>query len=81
MKFVCIIETLPGKVKEFVEKMKTAEEAEGIKIREQLILFGKPDAVIVFEAENETSAGRFILQFGEVATTKTLLSSEPEKFA
>lgn len=81
VKFVCIIKTLPGKISALVEKLKVIEELEGIKIREKLVLFGIPDAVIVFEADSETVAGRFLLQLGDVATTKTLLAAEPEKFA
>jgi len=42
-------------------------------------MFGIPDAIIVFEAPNEESAGDFIVQFGEVAELKTAVGFPIEK--
>jgi len=60
-----------GDLFHIVGKMKIPE---GIKIHQVLEIFGKPDVVIVFEAENEKTASEFINQFGRVSEVTTHLA-------
>jgi uncharacterized protein with GYD domain len=73
MIFVSTLDVIPGKVSEFQKITKKLEIPEGIKVREFLSLFGKPDYLLTFEAPNEEKAMSFILKFVSVAVPKTSL--------
>jgi uncharacterized protein with GYD domain len=75
MLFVTTLDTLPGKTKEALEIfLKYAKIPETIKVKEALVLFGKPDLLLIFESDSEREAAEFLIQFNEVAQTKTSLA-------
>jgi uncharacterized protein with GYD domain len=73
MLFVTYLEALPGKYNAAIKLFKNPRIPNGIVIKESLWMFGKPDAMIVFEAPDEKTAGEFVVQFGEIAVPKTSL--------
>jgi len=79
MKFVMMIEALPGKYAELVKLLKHCRMPKGVSIIDSLAIFGKPDVVIIFEAENEERAAEFAIQFGDCGDVKTLLAQPMEK--
>ncbi|HAW50671.1 TPA: hypothetical protein DCX16_06960 [bacterium] len=80
MLFVTTLTTLPGKTREALEMfLKYAKIPDVIKIKESLFLFGKPDLLLIFEADEEKDAAEFIIQFNEVAETQTSLAIPIEK--
>jgi len=80
MLFVTTLTTLPGKTRDALEIfLKYAKIPDVIKIKESLFLFGKPDLLLIFEAEKERDAADFIIQFQEVAKTQTSLAIPIEK--
>ncbi len=60
-----------GDLLHLIENMKTPK---GIKIHQKFKIFGKPDVVITFEAEDEMVASEFIKQFGRVSDVRTHLA-------
>ncbi len=79
MIFVSMLDVIPGKGDEIQKIVSTLKTPKGIKIREFLSLFGKPDYVLTFEAPNEEQALAFVLQFVSVAVPKTSLGIPVEK--
>jgi hypothetical protein len=79
MIFATFLNVLPGYYSRAIKIFKNPEVPEGVKVREALWMFGKPDAVIIFEAENETCAGDFVVQFGEYCEPRTALAFPVEK--
>ncbi|MEM2900145.1 MAG: GYD domain-containing protein [Thermoplasmata archaeon] len=80
MLLVTYMSAIAGKYTEAIRAFKNPKIPKGIKIIEFLGTFGEYDAVIVFEAQDEENAAEFIVQFGEVATPKTLVAFPVEKF-
>jgi len=60
-----------GDLLHLIEHLKTPK---GIKVYKRLKIFGKPDALILFEADSEESAAEFIKQFGRVSDVRTHLA-------
>lgn len=80
MLFVTTLNTLPGKTREALEVfLKYAKIPESVKIKESLFLFGKPELLLIFEVEKESSAAEFIIQFQEVAETHISLAMPIKK--
>ncbi|MCK4940850.1 hypothetical protein KAS45_02045 [candidate division WOR-3 bacterium] len=79
MIFVSMLDVIPGKADELQKIVSTFKTPKGIKIREFLSLFGKPDYVLTFEAANEEKALAFVLTFVSVAVPKTSLGIPVEK--
>jgi hypothetical protein len=79
MIFATFLNVLPGYYSKAIKVFKNPDVPDGVKIRESLWMFGKPDAVIIFEAENETCAGDFVVQFGEYCEPRTALAFPVEK--
>ncbi len=79
MIFVSMLDVIPGKADELQKIVSTLKTPKGIKIREFLSLFGKPDYVLTFEAPNEEKALAFVLTFVSVAVPKTSLGIPVEK--
>lgn len=79
MIFVSTLDVIPGKVDTLRKIIKSLKTPEGIKIREFLTLFGKPDFLLTFEAPNEERAMAFILKFASVAVPKTSVGVPVEK--
>jgi uncharacterized protein with GYD domain len=73
MIFVSTLDVIPGKVDELQKIIRNIKTPKGIKIREFLSLFGKPDYILTFEAPDEEKALAFILKFASVAVPKTSL--------
>jgi len=74
MLFVSTIRAMPGKFDETVRLLKHSKVPDGVEIKEFLGLFGKPDAVVIFEAKSESLAAEFVSQFGSVAEVSTALA-------
>jgi uncharacterized protein with GYD domain len=79
MIFVSTLDVIPGKVDALRKIIKSLEMPKGIKIREFLTLFGKPDYLLTFEAPDEERAMAFILTFASVAVPKTSVGVPVEK--
>ena len=80
MKFVLFLSCLPGKYLDAVKIFKHYTAPESVKIEHFLGLFGKPDAMVIFEAPDEKTASEFSIQFGNVAEIKTVLAQPIEAF-
>ncbi len=78
MIFVTTLDVIPGRAEKMLEAIKKIEVTKGIKIREFLSLFGKPDYVLIFEAPDEESAMNFIVKFVAYAVPKTSLAVQVE---
>ncbi|MEW5937971.1 MAG: DUF3303 family protein [Candidatus Thermoplasmatota archaeon] len=74
MLFVSTVRAMPGKFEDTVRQLKHAKVPKGVDVKHFLGLFGKPDAVIVFEAVNEALAAEFVSQFANVAEVSTALA-------
>ena len=80
MLFVTMIHSLPGKFEETVRSLKRLKVPGDIKIREFLGLFGDPDAIIIFEAEDEKVAVEFVSHLAAYVPCKTSLALPIEEF-
>ncbi len=74
MIFIMFATANPERFADLFHLLRNMNVPEGIKIREKLEIFGKPDVVLVFEAPNEELASNFIEQFGRVSTVTTHLA-------
>ena len=74
MIFVMFATANPERFAYLFHLLRNMNVPEGIKIREKLEIFGKPDVVLVFEAFNKELASKFIEQFGMVSTVTTHLA-------
>jgi len=79
MQFVTLLNVLSGNYTEAIKVFKNPDIPEGISIKCSLWMFGKPDALIVFTADNETAAGEFIVQFADFSEPKTALAMEVDQ--
>ena len=75
MLFVTLLEIPCEASTEATRKIKRPKIPEGITIKENLALFGKPDVIIVFEADNEEIASEFVVQFRDLTNSITLLAT------
>ena len=53
-----------GKGIDAVKYLKNLREKEGVKVRDVFFTFGRYDGVIIFEAPNEKSAMKFVMETG-----------------
>ena len=53
-----------GKGIDAVKYLKSLREKEGVKVRDVFFTFGRYDGVIIFEAPNEKSAMKFVMETG-----------------
>ena len=81
MLFITSMNIIPGQYTKAIKLFKNPNAPEKIIIKNFLWMFGIPDAIIIFEAPNEESAGDFIVQFGEVAELKTAVGFPIEKMS
>lgn len=81
MLFITSMNIIPGQYTKAIKLFKNPNAPEKIIIKSFLWMFGIPDAIIIFEAPNEESAGDFIVQFGEVAELKTAVGFPIEKMS
>jgi len=74
MMFVTLLKSLPGKYTQAIRLIKNRKVPEGIKLHMCLGLFGDYDCMMVYEAENETMAAQFVIQFEEAAHPTTFVA-------
>jgi hypothetical protein len=74
MIFVAHITAMPGRYEEMVRLLKHIRVPKEVNIKLFLGLFGKPDAIIVFETEDEGMAAEFVGQFSSIAECATSLA-------
>lgn len=74
MKFVTFLDVREGMYYQAIKKFRNPEVPDGVNIRESVWLFGKPDALLIFDAPDEKTAGKFVVQFGEVTKINTALA-------
>ncbi len=77
--FVTIAEIPSEKTTEATRRLKMPKVPEGVEIKQNIALFGKPDCIIIFEAENEELAAEFVVQFRDLTNSTTLLALPMEK--
>lgn len=74
MLFVCQLKVLPGQIEEATRQFKHPKLPNNVMVHEFFALFGKPDAIVIFEAPDASTAADFVVQFGRVADTTTSLA-------
>ncbi len=74
MLFIMFATATAERYSDLYHVVKNMRIPEGIKIREKMDIFGKPDLVIVFDAKNEKIASEFVKQFGRVSEVSTHLA-------
>lgn len=69
-----------GKGTEAVKYLKEVKAPEGIKIRDVYFTFGRYDGIIIFDAPDESTAMKFVMQTGfETQYTMETLVAVPSK--
>ncbi len=74
MLFVCQVQVLPGQLEEATRLFKHPKLPNNVMVHEFFGLFGKPDAIVIFEAPDAVTAADFVTQFARVADTTTSLA-------
>ncbi len=74
MWFVLFATANPEQYSDLLHILEHTRVPEGVKVHRKLKVFGKPDVVVVFEAENEKIAEEFVKQFGRVSDVRTHLA-------
>ena len=80
MLFVTTIESADGKFEDTIRALKRLKIPEDVKIREFLGLFGDPDAIIIFEAEDEKHAVDFVCLIAQSVKCRTSLALPIDEF-
>jgi len=78
--FVTQLKVIPGQLEEATRLFKHPRIPANIMIHEFLGLLGQPDAIVIFEAPDASTAADFTVQFGRVAETITSLALPIEEF-
>ena len=71
MRYMTLIEAMPGVSTGAIRAMKHMKIPEGITITGFYGIFGKYDAMILFECDNEVLAAEFVTQFGDIGKFHT----------
>ncbi len=79
MLFITLLKIIPGSYSKAIKLLKNPKLPPNVKIKESLWLFGRPDAMFIFEAPDEAAAGEFVVQFGELTEPQTSLVFPIEK--
>ena len=79
MLFVTTLEIPRGGQTQAIGVLKNIRSVPGVEILRTLVLFGSPDAMILFESPDEKSAADFVLQFRGVMSSKTSLCVSPDE--
>jgi uncharacterized protein with GYD domain len=74
MLFLLQLKVLPGQFEEATRSFKHPKLPNNVMIHEFFALFGKPDAVVIFEAPDASTAADFVVQFGRFADITTSLA-------
>lgn len=80
MLFIMMLKVLPGQFEEATRLFKHPKIPNNVMVHEFLGLLGKPDAIVIFEAPDPSTAADFMVQFGRVAETTTSLALPIEEF-
>lgn len=80
MLLVTTIKAKEGQFEETIRALKRLKVPEGVKIREFLGLFGEPDAIIIFEANNEKTAVEFVCLIASSVNCKTSMALPIDEF-
>ncbi|MGQ0797227.1 MAG: DUF3303 family protein [Methanobacteriota archaeon] len=80
MLFVTQLQVIPGQLEEATRMFKHPKLPNNIVVHEFLGLLGKPDAIVIFEAPDPSTAADFTVQFGRVADATTSLALPIEEF-
>ncbi len=81
MLFATFMNIIPGNYTNAIKLFKNPVLPQDVKIVKFLWMFGIPDALLVFEAPNEETAGEFVIQFGDVAEIKTAVGFPIDKMS
>ncbi len=74
MLFVSQLVVMPGQLEEATRLFKHPKLPNNVMVHEFFAMFGKPDALVIFEAPDAITAADFVTQFGHVADTTTSLA-------
>ncbi len=74
MLFACQLSVTPGQLEEATRLFKHPKLPNNVVVHEFFGLFGKPDALVIFEATDAITAADFVTQFSHVAETVTSLA-------
>ncbi len=74
MLFVAQLKVTPGQLEEATRVFKHPKLPNNVMVHEFFALFGKPDAIVIFEAMDAVTAADFVTQFSHVADTTTSLA-------
>ncbi|MEK6986928.1 MAG: DUF3303 family protein [Candidatus Thermoplasmatota archaeon] len=74
MLFVTQLKVIPGQLEEATRLFKHPKIPNNMMVHEFLGLLGKPDAMVIFEAPDASTAADFTAQFGRVADATTSLA-------
>lgn len=80
MLFVTTIESGEGKFEDTIRALKRLKIPEEIKVREFLGLFGEPDAILIFESNDEMHAVDFVCMIAQSVKCKTSLALPIDEF-
>ncbi|MBA3045109.1 MAG: GYD domain-containing protein [Candidatus Thermoplasmatota archaeon] len=80
MIFVTTIHANEGKFEDTIRSLKRLKIPDGVKVREFLGLFGEPDAIIIFETQDEKQAVEFVCHIASSVTCKTSLALPIDEF-
>jgi len=78
--FVTQLKVIPGQLEDATRLFKHPRIPANIMIHEFLGLLGQPDAIVIFEAPDASTAADFTVQFCRVAETITSLALPIEEF-
>ncbi len=79
MLFVAQLKVIPGQLEEATRMFKHPKLPNNVMVHEFLALLGKPDAMVIFEAPDASTAADFVTQFGRIAETNTSLALPVEE--
>lgn len=80
MLFVTTIKSDQGKFEDTIRALKRLKIPEGVKVREFLGLFGEPDALIIFETQDEKHAVEFVCLIASYVKCTTSLALPIDDF-
>ena len=73
MQFITFFHVLPGNATKAIKMFKNPKIPPGLRVIESYWMFGKPEALIIFEAPDERSASEFVVQFATCTEQSTSL--------
>lgn len=77
MLFVTLLKIRPGKLKEARQFLQSGENRQGISIKAYLGLFGRYDALLIFEAPDSGRAAGFVTELMAAFETETFATISP----